>query len=64
MITLKGAYEKEPGEFACESCGSPSKRWEKMSTEQIDGGTVYVFRCKRCKSRIEIINRKSQVDQM
>lgn len=59
MLKYKGAYETELGSVYCSNCGCPMKDWEKMSTEAADkGGMVYVFRCKKCKKRIEVYNSK------
>lgn len=58
MIEFKGAIQNGVGNFFCESCGSPMKNWEKMQTDQIEKGQLYVFRCKKCKKRIEVINTK------
>jgi DNA-directed RNA polymerase subunit M/transcription elongation factor TFIIS len=59
MIKFKGARDDGLGSIYCESCGSPMKSWEKMSTESNGKGQVYVFRCKKCKKRIEAFNDKA-----
>ena len=57
MIKFKGAYETTIGNVFCENCGSPMKNWEKMATE--DEGRLYVFRCRKCKKRIEAYNDRA-----
>lgn len=59
MLRFKGAHENGIGNYFCDSCGSPMKKWEKMATSQIEGGgQLYVFRCTKCKKRIEVTNTK------
>lgn len=58
MIKFKGAYETTLGSVFCSKCGSPMKNWEKMATLNEGGGQTYVFRCKKCKNRIEAFNSK------
>ena len=58
MITFKGAYESGVGNVFCEHCGAPMKTWEKMMTTTEGSTQVYVFRCKKCKQRIEAYNVK------
>jgi len=58
MLKFKGAYETSLGNPCCEKCGTPIKKWEKMSTEYIGSSTVYIFRCSKCKNRIEAVNER------
>ena len=57
MITFKGAYTSDVGNVFCENCGAPMSTWEKMATE--NEGRLYVFRCRKCKKRIEAYNNKT-----
>ena len=57
-LLFNGAHENGVGNVFCDSCGSPMKRWEKMATLRNERGQVYVFRCQKCKKRIEVTNTK------
>ena len=57
MLKFKGAYETDFGPH-CENCGNAMENWEKIATEQKEQGQVYIFRCKKCKKRIEVYNSK------
>jgi len=59
MIRFKGAYENGLGNVFCSNCGAAMKTWEKMATMSEGGCSVYVFRCKKCKKRIEAYNDKA-----
>lgn len=56
MLKFKGAHDTGLGTYVCSSCGNAMKNWEKMATENAGKGQVYVFRCKKCKKRIEVYN--------
>lgn len=58
MYKYFGAYEDQMGNIRCEQCAAKMNAWEKISTEMREKGQVYVFRCKKCKRRIEVFNPK------
>ena len=60
MYKFKGANETSLGNVVCENCGAGMKTWEKMATLDEGGITVYVFRCKKCKKRIEVCNEPNR----
>ncbi len=50
------------GIIYCETCGAKVTRKELITTDVSEKGTAYVYKCRKCKKRIEVLNPKSKVD--